>query len=301
MMWFKNLMVYRLTKPLDWQQETLETALAENRFIPCSPQDQSKFGWISPLKGSEMLSFYLNGQFLLLARKEEKILPATVVKKAVDERITELEQAQQRKLKKIEKQAIKDDVLAMLLPRAFSRQQHTAMWIDSQSGLIYVESASSKRAEEALALLRKSLGSLPVVPLMFNQDIASTMTQWLKSDEMPNWLNWFEEVELTAENGGVVRCKQLALDSEEVLGHLHSGKLVTKLGLDLEDRFSLVFQDDGSYKRLKFSDIMREKNDDILKEDYAQRFEADFLLQTEEIKRFTEKLIAEFGGIKESA
>ena len=301
MFWFKNLMVYRLTKPLEWQQENLETALAECCFTPCSPQDQSKFGWISPLKGSEMLSFYVNGQFLLLARKEEKILPAAVVKKAVDERIAELEQAQQRKLQKVEKQAIKDDVIAVLLPRAFSRQQHTPIWIDSQSGLVYVESASSKRAEDALALLRKSLGSLPVVPLMFNQEIASTMTKWLVENAMPNWLNWLEEVELTADNGGVVRCKQLALDSDEVLGHLNSGKQVTKLGLELEDRFSLVFQDDGSYKRLKFSDLIREKNDDILKEDYAQRFEADFLLQTEEIKRFTEKLIEEFGGIRETA
>ena len=53
------------------------------------------------------------------------------------------------------------------------------------------------------------------------------------------------------------------------------------------------------YKRQKFADEIREKNDDILKEDIAQRFDADFLLMTEELKLFTRKIIAEFGGIKE--
>ena len=44
-----------------------------------------------------------------------------------------------------------------LLPRAFSKNQHTALWIDTENNLIHIDAALSKRAEDALALLRKSL------------------------------------------------------------------------------------------------------------------------------------------------
>ena len=43
---------------------------------------------------------------------------------------------------------------------------------------------------------------------------------------------------------------------------------------------------------------MREKNVDILKEDYAQRFDADFVLMTGILSKLTENLLDEFGGEK---
>ena len=42
-----------------------------------------------------------------------------------------------------------------LLPRAFTKNQQTAVWIDTENNLVHVDAASSKRAEDALALLRK--------------------------------------------------------------------------------------------------------------------------------------------------
>ncbi|OBX01747.1 recombinase RdgC, partial [Gallibacterium genomosp. 1] len=54
------------------------------------------------------------------------------------------------------------------------------------------------------------------------------------------------------------------------------------------------------YKRLKFADEIKEKNDDIAKEDIAQRFDADFLLMTATLSELTKRLLNEFGGEKES-
>ena len=298
MFWFKNAMIYRLTKSLDWSEKTLSDALENNQYHPCNQSEMSKFGWSTPLKGSELLYFTVGKQILLLAQKEEKILPAHVSKRELDARVEKLEQAETRKLKKVEKQTLKDDVVATLLPRAFSKYQQTALWIDAENNLIYVDATSAKRAEEALALLRKSLGSLPVVPLTFANEPSLVMQEWVAKESIPQWLVSLEEAELRDVNNGVIRCKQQALDSDEILSLVNS-KYVTKLALEWEEHLSFVLNEDCSLKRLKFADQIREKNDDILKEDYAQRFDADFVLMTGILSKLTENLLHDFGGEKE--
>ncbi len=73
---------------------------------------------------------------------------------------------------------------------------------------------------------------------------------------------------------------------------------MTKLAIEWENHFSCVLNEDATLSRLKFADVVREKNDDILKEDVAQRFDADFLLMTAELQQFSEKLIEAFGGMQ---
>ncbi|PJG83058.1 recombination-associated protein RdgC [Caviibacterium pharyngocola] len=300
MIWFKNAMIYRLTKSLDWSPAQLQQQLQQCEFHPCAQSDMSKFGWTNPLRGSELLYFAVGKQILLLAHKEEKILPAQVVNRELEGRIAELEEKEQRKLKKTEKQALKDDVIAALLPRAFSKNRQTAIWIDSEADLIYVDSASSKQAEDILALLRKSLGSLPVVPLSFANDPTLVMSDWISNDHIPQWLTALEDAELCgSQDNAVIRCKRQSLESEEILSLLQAGKCITKLALEWDEHLSFVLNEDCSLKRLKFADQVREKNDDILKEDIAQRFDADFVLMTGILAKLTENLLHEFGGEKE--
>ena len=73
---------------------------------------------------------------------------------------------------------------------------------------------------------------------------------------------------------------------------------MTKLALEWEEALTFVLNEDGSLKRLKFADSAREKNEDILKADYAQRFDADFLLMTDVLAKLVHNLLDEFGGEK---
>lgn len=299
MVFFKNVMIYKLTSELSLDSKSLEDLLQETKFTPCTQFDMSKFGWSSPLKGSDLLHFSQGNQFLLVSHKEDKLLPANVVKAETEQRIAELEEKEARKLKKIEKQAVKDQVVSNLLPRAFSKHQFTALWLDLDNQLVYVDAASSKRAEDTLALLRKTLGSLPVVPISFTLPPAEVMTNWVAKGHTPSWLTLLEEAELKSfDTDSVIRCKRQDLETEEIAQHLQAGKFITKLAIEWEAHFSCVLNEDATLSRLKFADEVREKNDDILKEDIAQRFDADFLLMTEELKTFTAKMIEEFGGLK---
>ncbi|CNI18941.1 recombination-associated protein RdgC [Yersinia mollaretii] len=299
MLWFKNLMVYRLSREVSLSADEMEKQLSALSFTPCGSQDMAKTGWVSPMGShSDALTHTVNGQIVICARKEEKILPSPVIKQELQAKIERLEGEQHRKLKKTEKDSLKDEVLHSLLPRAFSRFNQTFLWIDTVNDLIMVDAASAKRAEDTLALLRKSLGSLPVVPLTLENPIELTLTEWVRSKELPAGFTLMDEAELKAilEDGGVIRCKKQDLFSDEIAVHIEAGKLVTKLALDWQERVQLVLSDDGSLKRLKFSDTLREQNDDIDREDFAQRFDADFILMTSELAALIKNIIEALGG-----
>lgn len=296
-MWFKNIYVFVFTRQFTHTQEELENLLCENSFTPCGSTEMSHFGWTKALgKHGNSIVHGGSDSFLICARKEEKILPGPVVKDAVEEKINVLESEQGRSATKNERSQLKEDVIHELLPRAFSRISDTHAYISPKDNIIVINSSSRGKAEDLLALLRKSLGTLPVTSMEPEKQSDEIMTDWLINKNIGQKFTLGMEAEFNAlgDDSAIAKVKNQDLDSDEVKGHLNADKYVTKIALEYDESMSFILQDDLSVKRIKFFDVIHEQNDDIDSDDALAKLDADFVLMTGELNRLIHALFSEF-------
>jgi recombination associated protein RdgC len=298
-MWFKNVHFFRLVQPFSLSAEELEERLARAAFRPCGSLEVYTTGWVPPLgRGAAQLVHATGGYLLVTAGREEKILPGSVVREVVDEKVAEIEEQQMRSVRRKERESIREEVLQTLLPRAFTRSSRISAYIAPREGWLVVDAATRKRAEELASLLRKTLGSLELADVRTAREPIQVMTGWLAEGCGAEGFVVEDECELRdpSKEGGIVRCKRQDLSAEEVRGHLEAGKRVTRLALTWNERLSFLLGDDLSIKRLRFEDVVREQAADTSAEGEAERLDADFAILTLELAAFFPHLIEAMGG-----
>ncbi len=302
-MWFKNIQVYRFTKPLKLSAEEIATQLEQQEFKPCDSQQPLSRGWTPPLgrHGSDFVHA-ANGYIMLCSKTQEKLLPAAVINEELEEKVLEIEQAQSRKVARKERNSLKEEIIFSLLPRAFLRSKLEFAYISLDEGLLVLNSSSEKKADEFVSSLRTALGTLPVIPLECRLAPVDVMTQWVKEGKPPGSFELGEECELRSENdvSRVIKCKNQDLQAAEILNHLKIGMEVTKLALSWNERLEFVLDEKLMIKRIRFTDVFQEeiRENESNADDNAAQFDVDFSIMTLEYTSFFSALISALGDLK---
>ncbi|MBV1882358.1 MAG: recombination-associated protein RdgC [Pseudomonadales bacterium] len=302
-MWFKNIRFYRFSKPFRLNTKTLQDKLATKAFKPCGKQDEFSIGWVSPFGPESTELFHeINGNIMVCAKKQERVLPSAVINEALLEKVETIKIEQDRGVSRKERSDIRDEVIFDLRPRAFTRSHLTYAYLSSEAQILCVDSSSANKADDFTSLLRESLGKLPAIIPNLKHAPSRAMTRWIRNQKTPADFELQDECELrdTRDESSVVRCKGQDLLGDEVQLHLESGKEVVKLALEWKEQISFVLQDDISIKRLKFSDLIMEQADDQGGDDAASKLDADFALMSMEIDRFIPRLLQVLGGEEET-
>ena len=302
-MWFKNIQVYRFTKPFTCTDQELDDKLAEQAFVPCGSQDISRTGWVPPLghspeSGEGSFVHSANGYIMLTAKRQDKVLPAAVINESVQEKVEEIQAQEGRNVGRKERQNIKDDVIFTLLPRAFTRSSKQYAYIDLKQQLLVINAASAKKAEDFCHALREALGSLPVVPVTTNSIPQQVMTSWMREGINPEGFELGTECELRdpSDEGGVIRCKNQLLTAAEINSHVKAGMYASKIELLSTSGIECIVDENLAIKRVRYGDMIQDKVEEVYTGDEAERFDVDFSIMTLELSTLIRSLVVAFGG-----
>lgn len=301
-MWFKNIRAFRLTEPLSHSAEEIGECLARSAFKPCQGHEQTSYGFVPPLgRLGDQYVHVSQGNVMFCARKEEKILPPTLVKDLVEEKAAEIAAKVGRGVGRKERQDIKDEVVQTLLPRALSRSSLQFAYLALDEGWLLVDTASVAKAEVLTQALRKALGSCPTVPFQTVKAPVELMTGWLLGEgDLPPPFELGSDCEMKSlgEAAGTIVFKDHDLLADEIKSHLAADMRVSKLALNWRDGISFVLDDAWMIRRLKFADKIYEQVASA--EDKIEQFDLDFAVMAQELSHFLRDLLQIFGGMTES-
>jgi recombination associated protein RdgC len=294
---FKNLSIYSINPEWTADLSTLESALAGDRFQPCSPSQEQSVGWVEPrgIDHGPMVES-VAGQWLACLMVENKQVPSGLIKRQVQERTAALEATTGRKPGKKLRKEWQEDIRRDLLPQAFAQQTRVWVWFNPKDSLLMLDATSAKRCDVIITALVKHLPNFAPRPLQTQQSAASCMAAWLLTPDVHDWPEHLypdRECELRSQDDerSVVRYTRHAVCIDEVREHIKAGKQVLRLGLQWNGQVQFVLTEALQLKKIRFMD-----SGDDTEQAAKDAFDANLALASGQLSGLIADLIKSLGG-----
>lgn len=294
-MWFKQIQLLQIKDTLNYSPENFCEKLEPLIFTPCLPSMPSSIGWVSPFEDENApLVHALNGKIMLCMQLEEKVLPAIVVRQALDEKVRKIQEKQDRQVRQKEKLSLKDEVVMTLLPRAFTKLTRIYGYVDTQKNWLVINTTNASKIEQFLMLFKKCVTES--VKTFDYAKPAPIMTHWVKNQSNPTVLSIEKACMLQdpQKQNRVIRCQHQDLFAPSIQGLIKDGCEVKQLAMCWQDRINFVLADDFSLRSLQYQDAVLEEAKGIDSETKQQQFDADFFIMTETLTALLSDLLEVF-------
>lgn len=263
-MWFKQIQLFQLPSSISCSSEDLTDQLESLTFKLCLPSMPFSMGWTSVLNEEDApLIQCMNNCMMLCLQIEEKILPATVIRQELVEKIKQIEVSENRKVQQKEKYTLKDEIILSLLPRAFSKLTRIYAYIDTKHHWLVLGSANEKRTEQFLSMFRKTIDDQ--INFLELKKLSPIMTHWLKHK---NCLSSFAVEKICMlqdpnQQTRIVRCYQQDLFANSIQSLINDGYEVKEIALSWQNQVHFILADDFSLHSVQFQDEIREQAENM--------------------------------------
>jgi recombination associated protein RdgC len=297
-MWFKQAQIFafKSTKTLDANE--LIQDLDSLAFRACIPGLASTYGWTSPLSEEGAPLVYSVNDFLLVCLQfEDKVLPASVIRQEVAEKIKEIETKEERKVSALQKQAIKEQVTLNLLPRAFSKLSRTYAFIDLKNNWLIIDTTSSSKIETFVEFFKRSVLGTELTAIEIKK-IAPELTKWLINNQVPQPFIADKSCVLRdpAQQTKVVRCTNQDLFIGGIQTLLRDGNQVTEVSLNWHEHVTFTIVDNFTLKSIKYHDEVLELAKENYDESEYQCFVSDFIIMSSTLRDVFTDLLKMFAA-----
>ena len=256
---YKNIMIYKFDEQVDLTAEQLEELLVQHPLRDCGQDELETYGWLPAFSQGESLVEEMNKALFIRLGMEIKKLPRKAIQTAIEKRARDNNiDLLDRVLYKELEEAITDEFIKKTAPE----QDSICAYIDLEKGWLVIDAPSEKKASLVTAMLRNSLGSLPVTGYAPQVDMSTIMTDWVRQGYISESFTLLDEIEmkeLNKDEGGTARYKGIPLDLKEIELNLDEGWSVTKIRLSYEDLITFTLGGDFIPKRVRYLDQFQER------------------------------------------
>lgn len=294
---FKSLLAFELTKQINFDINRLKLAFKNFEFTPCGSHDAVRLGFVPVIDGSEDVIEHIKDYYFFAVQWERKLLPSDVIKTEVNNRLNL--RPENERTKQLSKE-LKEQVVMEFLPRAFSKYEIVHGYIDIKNDRIYLGANSNSKCDSILALIRKALGSLPIIPITFDLPVDVVMTEWVKTN-LPKDLFSNGDIELvaTSEASNKAIFKNQDVGTDEITTAINH-KIVKKLSVNYDNLvdFTLASTKSNMVLLNNLELTLYTKDDEVTEEYRADHQRNTLMLFGNAIDRVLEFLFDKLGKKK---
>ena len=229
---------------------------------------------------------------------QERVLPASAIKSEVDKKVREIEENQCRAVRRKERQVIKDDVIATLIPRALINERLIYGFYDYRNKNLFVDNTSSKYSGLILSLIAQADGKVTTSTVHINdqvQGLTTRLTSHLQGGSYP-----FGDFELgqniilkNSIDGSVVTFKETEFhhgeDEYQLSEKIEAGAKVHRIQLNL-DGYHFTLTD-----KFKLTGIKSTTDQDVEYETAEEEWISEANATVYTLSKVVEKLCDMFG------
>jgi len=260
-MWFNNIQIY------NYQSNDiafLAGILATEPMKPCPPHARFIYGWL-PVVDDNLVQ-EIAGCSLISLGKEERLLPAGVIRQKLDERVKVIETNEGRTMGRSEKSRLKEEIEFDLLPQSFCLQKPLLALLDTKKNKLIINTASPTQSEQLISMLRKVVQNMVIEPIQPKENLSTLFARFITHPEsLPAGFELASDCLLISPDDEKkrVNCKGYELPADEILTLLSQGLVPTEISLIWQERISLTLTQELTIKRLKCLDYLVDEFTDL--------------------------------------
>jgi len=252
---FRSVRFYSVSSPWPDSEQALSEKLAAAAFKPCGSYTERSSGFEAPTgTGDGRLARRVAGADLIRLRNQMRVLPMAAVNEALEVRLAEYRERMQEEPGRRTKRKLKEQTRDELLPKALLKSDRTTALYLLTENVLAIGTASEKRAERFLELLRLGVGKLDVEPLTFARPIEHVLGRVFAGDPPPKFaLGREARMRDRADAKGYVRWSEIDLTHANVRRCVKDGMELTHLGIHFDGALSAVLDAKGTLGKLKLA------------------------------------------------